>query len=208
MLDRAISDYCDQATMSPSALLTELAQDTQAHVHGAQMLSGVQVSALLKLLVHMVGAKRILEFGTYTGYSALSMAEALPQDGQLITMERNESVAEKAQSWFDRSAHGHKIQLKLGDVKVLLSEFKDTFDLFFIDADKKSYPQYYEAAIALSHPGSVIVLDNMLWKGKVLAPEDDQTRVLDQLNHFIAQDERVTNVLLSVRDGIQVVRVT
>jgi len=208
MLDIAMSNYCNSATMPESQLLAELARETHAHMHGAQMLSGTQVSALLKLLVQMTGAQRILEFGTYTGYSALSMAEVLPENGELITMERNDSTAKFAQSWFDRSVHSYKIQLKIGHINKLLPALTGTFDLFFIDADKQAYADYYEAALTLSHSGSVIVLDNMLWKGKVLAPQNDQTIVLDKLNRFIAQDKRVTNVLLSVRDGVQVVRVT
>ena len=207
MLDKAISDYCDQATMVESPLLAELARETHAHVHGAQMLSGAQVGALLKLLVYMTGARRILELGTYTGYSALTMAEALPEGGELITMERSAATAKLAQSWFDRSEQGHKIHLQVGDIKALLPALTGTFDLFFIDADKKAYADYYAAALALSHPGSVIVLDNMLRQGEVLEPQNDQARVLNQLNHFIAQDPRVSNVLLSVRDGVQVVRV-
>jgi caffeoyl-CoA O-methyltransferase len=207
MLDRAVSDYCDRATTPESTLLAELARETRAHVHGAQMLSGIQVCALLKLLVQMTQAHRILELGTFTGYSALSMAEVLPHNGELITIERSQATAQLAQFWFDRSEHGHKIQLLTGEIKTLLPVLTGTFDLFFIDADKKAYPDYYEMALTLSHPGSVIVLDNMLRQGKVLAPEDEQAQVLDKLNQFITQDQRVTNVLLSVRDGVQVVRV-
>ena len=202
MLDRAVSGYCDRATTPESTLLAELARETRAHV-----LSGIQVCALLKLLVQMTQAHRILELGTFTGYSALSMAEVLPHNGELITIERSQTTAQLAQFWFDRSEHGYKIQLLTGEIKTLLPVLTGTFDLFFIDADKKAYPDYHEMALTLSHPGSVIVLDNMLRQGKVLAPENEQAQVLDKLNQFITQDQRVTNVLMSVRDGMQVVRV-
>src|SRR5262249_4905258 len=154
--------------------------------------------ALLKLLVRLTAAKRILEIGMFTGYSALAIAEALPEDGQLITCDVNPNTTAIARRYFAESAEAHKIEIKLGPARETLKALKGLFDLCFIDADKESYNDYYEAAIDLVRQGGLIVLDNMLRGGRVLSPKDQDTRTIAALNDRIQTDERVENVLLPI----------
>jgi caffeoyl-CoA O-methyltransferase len=158
--------------------------------------------ALLRLLVRLTAARRVLEIGMFTGYSALAMAAALPEDGQLITCDVNPETTEIAQRYFASSPHGHKIEIRLGAAKETLKSLKGPFDLCFIDADKQSYGDYYDVCVDLVRPGGLIVLDNMLQGGRVLNPTDPASRVIAALNERIQRDERVENVLLPIRDGI------
>jgi caffeoyl-CoA O-methyltransferase len=166
------------------------------------MMVGPLEGALLKLLVRLTAAKRVLEIGMFTGYSALAMAEALPEDGRLITCDVNPATTEIARRYFAESAHGHKIEIKLGPARETLKALKGPFDLCFIDADKGSYNDYYDRAIDLVRQGGLIVLDNMLRGGRVLSPRDQDARTVAALNDRIQKDERVENVLLPIRDGV------
>jgi caffeoyl-CoA O-methyltransferase len=166
------------------------------------MMVGPLEGALLKLLIRLTGAKRVLEIGMFTGYSALAMAEGLPEDGQLITCDVNPETTEIARRYFAESPHGHKIEIKLGPARETLKALNGPFDLCFIDADKGSYDDYYDRAIDLVRPGGLIVLDNMLRGGRVLSPRDQDTRTVAALNDRIRKDQRVENVLLPIRDGI------
>jgi caffeoyl-CoA O-methyltransferase len=150
----------------------------------------------------MTGARRILEIGTFTGYSALLWAEALPRDGKVITCDIDPETTAIAKRYFAESPHGHKIEVKLGPALDSLKLISGPFDLCFIDADKESYPKYYEACMERLRPGGVIVIDNMLRSGEVLNPNSPESTAIDALNKRIRKDTRVENVLLPVRDGI------
>jgi caffeoyl-CoA O-methyltransferase len=172
------------------------------------MLTGAVEGRFLELLVHATGARRILELGTFTGYSALSMAAALPDDGRIDTLDIEPRHAEVAQRYFDRSPHGAKITLHLGPALETLARLEGPYDLVFVDADKTGYDAYYEAALPLLSERGLIAIDNTLWSGRVLAPEegDESTALLAALNDKLAADERVVCVQLTVRDGITLVR--
>jgi caffeoyl-CoA O-methyltransferase len=171
-----------------------------------QMLTGPTEGRFLELLVHTTGAKRVLEIGTFTGYAALSMAAALPEDGHLDTCDIEPRHAEVAQRYFDRSAHGGKITLHLGSAIETIERLDGEFDFVFIDADKDNYDNYYEAVLPRLSERGLIAIDNTLWSGKVLDPQDDYTRAITALNDKLAADDRVVCVQLTVRDGVTLIR--
>jgi caffeoyl-CoA O-methyltransferase len=154
------------------------------------------------MLVRLTGARRILEIGMFTGYSALMMAEGLPDDGHLITCDVNPKAEAIARRYFAESEHGHKIEIRMGPALDTIGTLTAPLDFVFIDADKTNYLNYYEAVMGLVRPGGLIVADNVLWSGKVLNPEDDDTRAIVAFNEHVAADPRVTNVCLTVRDGM------
>jgi caffeoyl-CoA O-methyltransferase len=153
-----------------------------------------------------MGARRALEVGTFTGFSALMMAAALPDDGEVVTLELSAEHAAFARSFFERSEHGHKVRLVEGPAPESLKGLAGPFDLVFIDANKTGYVDYYEAALPLLSERGVIAVDNVLWSGEVLDPKDDDARAIVAFNEHVAQDERVTQVMLTVRDGILLIR--
>lgn len=206
IVEENIEKYAHRMSRTENALLRELELYTKENVDYPQMLTGRLEGGLLRMLVAISGAKSILEVGTFTGYSALSMAEALPNDGRITTCEISEKNAEIAQSFFDRSENGSKIELKIGAAADTIKALTNDIDLAFIDADKASYPEYYELILPKLKSGGLIVFDNMLWSGKVLNPKDEDTKALASLNSNLAEDTRVDNVLLTVRDGVQLVR--
>jgi caffeoyl-CoA O-methyltransferase len=208
VVDERIDAYAEAHTTPPDPLLAELAAETKATMHSPQMLTGAVEGRFLELLVHATGARRILELGTFTGYSALSMAAALPDDGRIDTLDIEPRHAEVAQRYFDRSPHGAKITLHLGPALETLARLEGPYDLVFVDADKTGYDAYYEAALPLLSERGLIAIDNTLWSGRVLAPEegDESTALLAALNDKLAADERVVCVQLTVRDGITLVR--
>ena len=171
-----------------------------------QMLTGAIEGRFLELLVHASGARQVLEIGTFTGYSALSMAAALPEDGRIDTLDIEPRHAEVAQRYFDRSPHGSKITLHLGPATETIGKLEGNFDLVFIDADKEGYDAYYEAVLPRLSERGLIAIDNTLWSGRVLDPQDSSTKKIAALNDKIAADERVVAVQLTVRDGITLVR--
>lgn len=203
-----ISDYCDRLTHAEPKLLADLKEETCANVSHSQMLSGRVEGRLLKMLVQLVGVRHALEIGTYTGYSALSIAEGLTHDGHLITCDINEDYARIARSYFAKSPVGHKITLKMGNALDTIQTLNHELDFVFVDADKEHYKDYYEAVLPRVRSGGLIVFDNSLWSGRVLSPRanDPETRAIAEVNELVAQDKRVENVLLSVRDGINLVR--
>jgi caffeoyl-CoA O-methyltransferase len=156
------------------------------------------------LLVRIIGAKRILEIGMFTGYSALAWAEALPEDGRVITCDVNPETTEIARRYFAESPHGKKIEIKLGPAIETLKTLSGPFDVCFIDADKTGYSAYYDRCIDLTRRGGLIVLDNMLQSGRVLNPTEERDRLIHALNERIQNDERVENVFLPIRDGIMI----
>jgi caffeoyl-CoA O-methyltransferase len=201
-LSEKIEEYSERHTRELSDLHERLWQETHEKTSSPGMMVGPIEGALLRLLVRLTAAKRVLEIGMFTGYSALAMAAALPEDGQLITCDVNPETSEIARRYFASSPHGHKIEIKLGPAKETLKNLQGPFDLCFIDADKQGYGAYYDACIDLVRRGGLIVLDNMLQSGRVLNPADPASRIIAALNDRIQRDERVENVLLPIRDGI------
>lgn len=205
-VDEEIERYAFAHTRAEPPELQALAERTLRDMPQAQMLTGRVEGRLLKLIATLLRPKFVLEIGTFTGYSALSLAEGAPDDAQILTCEIDPAAQAVAQSAFDASPFGHKIEIRMGPALETIANLEREIDLAFIDADKERYPEYYEAVLARTRSGGVLVLDNMLWSGRVLAPDDTVSRTLAELNAAIAADERVENVLLTVRDGIQVVR--
>ena len=201
-LSEKIEEYSERHTRELSNLHQRLWQETHEKTSSPGMMVGPIEGALLRLLVRLTAAKRVLEIGMFTGYSALAMAAALPEDGQLINCDVNPETSEIARRYFASSPHGHKIEIKLGPAKETLKNLQGPFDLCFIDADKQGYGAYYDACIDLVRRGGLIVLDNMLQSGRVLNPADPASRIIAALNDRIQRDERVENVLLPIRDGI------
>jgi len=202
----ALERYALQHTSPPSPLLDELERETRENLPDAQMLTGRVEGTFLRMLVRMSGARRVLEIGTYTGYSALMMAEALPDDGLLVTCEVSEKHAVIAEGYFRRSPHGGKIRLARGPaLETLTSLEAGTFDFIFIDADKPRYPAYYETSLRLLRTGGILCADNVFWSGEVLKPEDEDSRGIAEFNAQVGRDDRAEKVMLSVRDGIYLI---
>jgi caffeoyl-CoA O-methyltransferase len=205
MVSEEINQYCESNSMGDSALLKELTQFTYDTEDIPQMVSGEQVGNVLQGFIQMIGAERIIEVGMFTGYSALKMAEALPEHGEVHTCELMEKHVKTAQSFFDRSPHGHKIKIYHGPASESIDQMESgKFDFAFIDADKVGYLDYYQKCITKINSGGVIVLDNMLWSGQVVNPQDEDTKMLVKTAAYIHEDERVFNFLLPVRDGLMV----
>jgi caffeoyl-CoA O-methyltransferase len=160
----------------------------------------------LKMLVRLTGARTILEIGTFTGYSALMMAEGLPDDGRLITCEVDPKAEAIARRYFAESPHGHKVTVRMGPALETIKTLSAPLDLVFIDADKANYSNYYEASLPLLRPGGLIVADNVLWSGKVLDPQDADDHAIVAFDRMVQSDPRVENVCLTVRDGMMLAR--
>lgn len=206
LVEEKIDTYCVEKSEPTVDLLKALAEETRATCAMSIMLTGPLEGRFLKFLASAIGARRILEIGMFTGYSALSMAEALPEDGELITCEIDQQVIDIAKRYYAKSEHGHKIHVKKGPALETLNSLTGLFDLAFIDADKVNYPAYYEATLPLLRKGGLIIIDNALYSGEVLKPESESSTAIANLNSKIARDERVDRVLLPVRDGIFCIR--
>ena len=201
--------YTESHTTPTPPHLQALAAETRETQEQAGMLTGVVEGRFLEMLVFASGARRVLEIGTFTGYSALSMAAALPEGGTVTTLELDPERAAIAQRAFDASPHGERIEVRVGPALETLDSLEGPFDLVFIDADKTGYRGYYEAVLPKLADRGLIVIDNTLWSGRVLDANDDgseTTAALRDLNDFIAADERVIAVQLTIRDGITLVR--
>ncbi len=203
-----LAHYAGNHTSQESELLARINRETHLEVLQPRMLSGHLQGRLLSLLSSLLKPKRILEIGTYTGYSALCLAEGLPDDGKLITIDVNEELQARVQGYFNDSSYKGQIEYHIGDATELIPTLSDTWDLVFIDADKKNYLNYYDLVIERMNPGGIILADNILWSGKVIDEEaqDRETVLLRQYNERIHADERVENILLPIRDGIMVAR--
>lgn len=204
----AIDAYCLRHTTAPDALLDELAAYTYAHCKLPQMLTGAVEGTFLRMLLQACGARRVLEIGTFTGYSALSMAAGLPADGELITCDIDQDTNAIAQSFWARSPHGAKIKPMLGPALETIGALPTDmrFDFAFIDADKENYVNYYDALLPKLKSGGLLAADNTLWSGKVLDPKEKSDHAIVAFNQHVARDPRVDHVLLSVRDGVMLVR--
>jgi caffeoyl-CoA O-methyltransferase len=203
-----IEEYAEAHTTPPPGLLAELADETRATLTSPQMLTGTIEGRLLELLVHALKPRRVLELGTYSGYSALSMAAGLPEGGHIDTCEVDERHAEVARRYIGRSPYADRISVHVGPALETIERLGGDFDFVFVDADKENYGNYYEALLPRLAPGGLMALDNTLWSGRVLDADDDAeaTRSIVALNDRIAHDERVVAVMLTVRDGVTLVR--
>ncbi|QEC48675.1 O-methyltransferase [Baekduia soli] len=186
--------------------MTALYDEAARELPLPQMLSGPVVGRLLQVLVAALAPRLVVEVGTYAGWSALAMAAALPPGGRLVTLELDDAYADFAQRHIEASPYADRVELRRGDARESLAALDGPFDLVFIDADKTGYPAYFEAALAKLAPRGIIVADNTLHDGEVLAPETESARVLAELNDRWAADERVVVTQLTVRDGITILR--
>ncbi len=205
-IDETVDEYVHEHTKPAPELLERLEKYTLENTSDPDMLTGRVEGRFLKMIVQITGVKRILELGTFTGYSALSMAEALPGDGRLVTLERDPEAKAIAEDHFSQSPHGNKIEIKFGEAMETIKDLDFTPDLVFLDADKDRYPEYYDIIVDMLESGGLILIDNSLWGGEVVDPETESAKAIALMNEKIVADDRVENVLLTVRDGIQLVR--
>jgi caffeoyl-CoA O-methyltransferase len=204
-----ITAYADAHTSPESELLSRLNRNTRAHIMAPRMLSGHVQGRFLSMISWMIRPQLILEIGTYTGYSALCLAEGLTDTGKLITIDQNEELEDFARSYWQQSPLNGKIDFRLGVATDILPTLHETFDLVFIDADKRNLSVYFDLIIDKVRPGGFILADNVLWSGKVVEPvksSDLDTLSVLAFNQKVHNDPRVENVLLPVRDGIMMLR--
>jgi predicted O-methyltransferase YrrM len=209
-LSTILEQYIADHSQTEPELLQRLTRETHLKVIQPRMITGHFQGRVLSLLSKIINPKNILEIGTYTGYSALCMAEGLQKEGSLHTIDINEELHAMQRRYFDESGYGNQIIQHTGDALEVIPKLDVVFDLVFIDAEKISYDQYYEAAIKKCRPGSVILSDNVLWSGKVaepLDPKDKATKILLDYNKKLKEDPRVETVLLPIRDGLTLSRV-
>lgn len=208
-IDSAIEEYSRVFSGQPSALLQELDRETHAMILQPRMLSGHLQGRFLSFFAKVCRPTTILEIGTFTGYSALCLAEGLNLDGRLITIDINEELETFTRSFFDRSEYKHQIDYRIADAKDELMKIDGPFDLVFIDADKRSYALYYDLIIDKMSPGGVILVDNVLWSGKIVDEHarDKSTQALRDFNQKCLDDPRVDKMLLPLRDGLYMLRV-
>lgn len=200
--------YVSAHSSEASALLTKIDRETHLEVLQPRMLSGHFQGRVLSMIAKLLRPQTILEIGTYTGYSALCLAEGLQPSGKLLTIDVNEELEPRVRGYFEASKFANQIEYIIGNAAQIIPTLSTTFDLIFIDADKQQYPLYYEQALEKLNPGGFILIDNVLWSGKVLdaAHQDKDTVLLRALNQKISQDTRVEKVLLPIRDGLYLIR--
>jgi caffeoyl-CoA O-methyltransferase len=202
-----IEEYAEAHTTQPEPLLASLADETRATLRAPQMLTGTIEGRFLELLVHAVGARRVLELGTYSGYGTLSMAAGLPPDGRIDTCEIDEQHADVASRYLREAGYDDRVTVHVGPALDTIERLEGEFDFVFIDADKPNYRNYYEAVLPRLSEGGLIAVDNTLWSGRVVEPDDDEsTRAIIEFNDHVAADDRVVSVMLTVRDGITLIR--
>ncbi|MGZ5002152.1 MAG: O-methyltransferase [Chthoniobacterales bacterium] len=205
-IDAAIEQFAHDHTESETDLYARLREETYRTMGSPQMQVGLIEGRFLQMLARLIGARNILEIGMFTGYSTLMMAEALPDDGRLITCEIDPKAEAIARRYFAESPQGQRITIRMGPALDTIRTLSGPLDLVFIDADKVNYSSYYEACIPLLRPGGLIIGDNVLWSGKVIDPKDDDTRAIVAFNRLVQSDPRVENVCLTVRDGMMLAR--
>lgn len=205
-----IEEYINTYSSAEPELLKQVSRDTYAEVLMPRMVSGHFQGRVLSMLTHMIRPKRILEIGTFTGYSALALAEGLPEEGELITIDINEELEDRVRAYFSKSAQSHAITYLIGDAMKVISGVEGMFDMVFIDADKHNNLNYYKLIFDKVPSGGFVLVDNTLWNGKVAIPElvlkDKDTRNLHEFNQYISSDTRVEKIILPVRDGITIIR--
>lgn len=203
-----VEAYAEAHSHGESDVCRRLREETHRTMDCPQMVVGPLEGAFLKVMVMSVGAKRILEIGTFTGYSALCFAESLPDDGEVITCDIDPESTDLARKYWAESPHGSKIHLRLAPALETLASIDGQFDLIFIDADKANYLKYFQRAMELIAPSGVILIDNVLWSGDVLKspPPDSNTEAIQELNRVVHADPRVSAVLLTIRDGVFLIK--
>ena len=208
LVSAEIETYATAHSMEESDVCRQLRGETLRQMDCPQMLVGPLEGAFLKMVTALVGAGHVLEIGMFTGYSALCFAEALPEHGTVTTCEIDDTSAGVARRYFAMSQHGRKIQIRMGPAIETMRSLDGTYDVIFIDADKQNYLHYYRRAKELLSPAGVILIDNVLWDGDVLLqpPPDERTAAIQELNRTVASDADVSAVLLTIRDGVLMVR--
>ncbi len=210
VVEPRIEEYAEEHTSPDGELFERLAEETRAKTSAPQMMVGRIEGRFLAMLVRLRGARRILELGTFTGYSSISMASALPPGGSILTCDVDPEATAIARRYMDESGYGDRIEIRLGpalETLETLETLEGPFDLVFIDADKPNYRNYYEAALPLLAENGLIVIDNVLWSGRVLEEDvDESTRAIKEFNEHVRTDPRVLSVMLTVRDGMTLVQ--
>lgn len=208
-----IYKYIEDHASVPSQALEWVVKQTHIRTNHARMLSGAAQGQLLRMFVQMTGARRVLELGTFTGYSAICLGSALPADGHLDTLELNDELEDLILEGFERAGLSDKIELHVGDCKETLRRFSEQggrlYDIVYMDANKREYCEYYDLVIDMVRPGGLILADNVLWDGKVCLdplPQDKQTLGIAAFNDKVSADPRVESVILPLRDGLNIIR--
>lgn len=207
IVEPAVEEYAEAHSSPAGELFERLAAETREKSEAPQMMVGLLEGQFLGALVRSTRAKRVLELGTFTGYSSISMALALPADGQVITCDVNEETTEIARRYALEAGVAERIEYRLGPALDTIAQLEGEFDVVFIDADKPNYVNYYEATVPKLSPNGLMILDNTLWSGRVADPneDDENTRAIRAVNERVRDDPRVRNVLLTVRDGMNLV---
>lgn len=207
-----IYQYIKDHATTPSEALEWVEKQTHIRTNHPRMLSGAVQGQVMRMIAQISGARNILELGTFTGYSAICLASALPEDGHLDTLEINDELEDLILEGFDRAGLAHKIDIHIGDCKETLQRFREegrTYDLVYIDANKREYCEYYELIFDMVRPGGIILADNVIWDGKVCMdplPQDKQTLGIAAFNDMISKDPRVESVIIPLRDGLNMIR--
>jgi caffeoyl-CoA O-methyltransferase len=208
-LPKEIDDYCIAHTTSETEVLNDLNRQTNIQILQPRMLSGHLQGRVLSMLSHMIQPTNILEIGTYTGYSAICLAEGLKENGKVVTIDRNAELEDFALSYFEKANVSNKIDFRIGNAIDIIPTLKETFDLVFIDADKTNYSNYFDLVIDQVAKGAYIIADNVLWSGKVVQEveeRDMETKAILEYNEKIHNDPRVENILFPIRDGLMIAR--
>ena len=205
-IDERFIEYAEKFTESESKQIHELKKTTEAELEYSDMMSGRIVGSLLKLLIRLQKATSVLEVGAFVGYGTLNMAEALPDDGSITTIEYNERYIDIAKANFKKSPDRKKIRLLEGEAEVLLKRLEETFDLVFLDADKANYRTYIQQILPRLKPGGVLVIDNAYWKGGVWQADDEKSASIHATNQFVANHKQLEHLFLTVRDGLMIAR--
>lgn len=204
---KGAEEYALQHTTPLSPLLEEIEHVTLSTSRYPSMLTGRVEGRFLQLIAQLSGAQRIVDIGTFTGYSALAMAEVLPEGGEILTIENNPEHAQIARGFFDRSPFGPRITLRPGDALSVMKTLPDgKTDLVFIDADKKNYSAYYRESMRILRKGGLILADNALWYGRIFDPKDEDSRAMAEFNEMVKTDNRAEKLFLTIRDGIYLIR--
>ena len=208
-IDDNILNYSISKSEKESKLLNDLYRETYLKVLNPRMISGHYQGRILSLISKIISPKKILEIGTYTGYSAICLCEGMDKDGILHTIDNNKELVEIQNKYFKKANLTSKIVQHSGDAKNIIPSIDEEFDIVFIDADKESYPEYYDLIINKVRSGGIIIADNILWSGKILekVEKDDQaTKSIIEFNNKIIEDDRVKNIILPIRDGLNIIR--
>ena len=209
-LPQELDDYVVQHSQQEPAVLKELSKETWQKVLNPRMLSGAFQGRVLSMISKIIRPKNVLEIGTYTGYSAICIAEGLHQEGKIYTLDKNEELEDLQNKYFEKSGYRDQIDQHFGNALEIIPALDLKFDLVFIDADKSNYPKYFNLIIDKMNPGGIILSDNVLWSGKVieeLDPKDIDTKALLEYNSLLNTDDRIETVLLPIRDGLTLSRV-